>query len=73
LPAGRPEKPAGRKWYPTAENDEFIEGLYAASPEFDQSQFVNMLMTMVRVGLKGSVLDVLSVTPQKNRGQTTAD
>ena len=66
---GRPEKPAPRKWYPTPENDEFIEALYAASLDFDQSQFVNMLMMMVRVGLKGSVLDVLSMTRQNNRAQ----
>jgi hypothetical protein len=62
LPAGRTPKPKERTWYPTAENRDFIEALAAGNPDFNQSAFINILVTMARVSSKGSVLDALTIT-----------
>jgi hypothetical protein len=67
LPAGRPREPKDRWWRPTPDNDDFIENLYSANPQdFNLNAFVNGLVTMARVGAKGSLLDALTMTRKTN-------
>jgi len=67
---GHPRKPRMRKWYPIPENDAFIEALHAAAPAFNQSAFINLLVTMTRVSVRGSVLDALCSPPVNNKAGT---
>lgn len=66
---GRRPRAKRRTWYPTAENDTFIEALRSGNPDFNQSSFINTLVMMARVASKGSVLDALTMTRWKNKAE----